>query len=146
MLTRKQPNGCLLINPKPNLKIQKETHLPHSPEKVWQAITETKALNEWMMHNDFKAVVGYKFHFRSSDTDLIMGQVLEVEPAKKLVYSWNKDNKPRTIVSWFLTETPSGTLLQLEHDGFPEAEEKFFESHNKGWSFLIERLPAYLAQ
>jgi uncharacterized protein YndB with AHSA1/START domain len=42
-----------------------EREFPHDPEKVWRALTESALIEEWLMKNDFKAVVGRKFNFRA---------------------------------------------------------------------------------
>jgi len=43
--------------------LRKEAWCPHSPEKVWVAITDPRAIAEWLMPNNFKAEVGAKFRF-----------------------------------------------------------------------------------
>ena len=39
-------------------------HFAHSPEKVWECLTNPELLGTWFMQNDFKPVVGHKFKFR----------------------------------------------------------------------------------
>ena len=42
-----------------------ERVFPHSPEKLWRALTESPLLAQWMMKNDFEPVPGRKFQFRA---------------------------------------------------------------------------------
>jgi uncharacterized protein YndB with AHSA1/START domain len=50
-------------------------------------------IEEWLMRNDFKPIVGYKFNFRSSPVPHWNGvahcEVLVVEHNERLSYSWN---------------------------------------------------------
>ena len=34
-----------------------ERVIPHAPEKIWRALTQAAMIAEWLMENDFKAVV-----------------------------------------------------------------------------------------
>ena len=47
-----------------SLVIEKE--LPHPAQKIWRALTQGALIKEWLMDNDFQAVVGHKFNFRST--------------------------------------------------------------------------------
>jgi uncharacterized protein YndB with AHSA1/START domain len=68
-------------------------------------------------------------------------EVLEVEPLKRLVYSWkggSQDNpgygQPLdTVLTLTLTEKPGGTLLLLEHSGFTDQNEFAFTAMSGGW-------------
>src|SRR6185437_8520196 len=79
-----------MTSPAPtSLVIEKE--LPHSPEKIWRALTEGPLIKQWLMDNDFQPVVGRKFNFRATPmpqwNGVIDGEVLVVEPNRKLSYS-----------------------------------------------------------
>ena len=45
-------------------RLRREVVLPHSPDTVWLALTDRKAIAEWLMPNDFEPVVGHKFHLQ----------------------------------------------------------------------------------
>ena len=70
-----------------------ERVMPHSPQKVWRALTEGSLIEQWLMKNDFRAEVGHRFQFRSEPipgawngvTDC---EVLAVEPLERLAYRW----------------------------------------------------------
>ena len=42
-----------------------EREMPHPPEKVWRALTQSSLLEEWLMKNDFQPIVGHRFNFRA---------------------------------------------------------------------------------
>jgi hypothetical protein len=42
-----------------------ERQMPHPPEKIWRALTESWLVAEWLMANDFVAEVGHRFTFRA---------------------------------------------------------------------------------
>jgi len=89
-----------------------ERMMPHPPEKIWRALTQGPLIEEWLMKNDFKPVVGHKFNLRSYPMPGWNGvtdcKVLIVELNKRLSYSWNASgdkaaNGLKTIVTWTLT-------------------------------------------
>src|ERR1700735_40283 len=43
-----------------------EREVPHPPEKIWRALTQSSLVEEWLMKNDFQPVVGHRFNFRST--------------------------------------------------------------------------------
>jgi uncharacterized protein YndB with AHSA1/START domain len=105
-------------------EIALETVYAHPPERVWRALTDPQELSAWLMPNDFAQTVGHKFQFNIGPQlgwrGIVDCEVLEVDPPRRLAYSWQGDPKQRgTTVTWILTPTPDGgTRLKLEHTGF----------------------------
>ena len=64
-----------------------EREIPYPPEKIWRALTQPHLIEEWLMKNDFKPVVDYRFNLRA-DWGAVDCQVLAVEPEKTLSYTW----------------------------------------------------------
>ncbi len=94
---------------------------PHPPQRVWRALTDSAAIAKWLMPNDFQPMVGHKFQFRTKPRPGFDGvvncEVLELEPPRKLVYSW-KGGGLDTTVTYFLEPAPEGTRLRFDHAGF----------------------------
>jgi uncharacterized protein YndB with AHSA1/START domain len=96
---------------------------PYSPERVWQAIVNRRALAAWLMDNDFEPRVGHKFRFQTQSEQGVEGtiycEVIELDEPRSLSYTWRGSFtcKP-TIVTWRLVPVDGGTQLQLEHQGF----------------------------
>jgi uncharacterized protein YndB with AHSA1/START domain len=74
---------------KRNLRI--EAYYDEPIESVWTALTDTKALSEWLMGKDFKPLVGHKFQFRhtlkSGREIVVNGTVEDVQPPRRLAYT-----------------------------------------------------------
>ena len=120
-----------------------ERELPHPPEKVWRALTESQLIQEWLMGNDFQPEVGHRFKFRSTPVPnwdgVIDSQVLVVEPVSRLSYSWGTMGM-ESVVTWTLTPTAGGTHVRMEHSGFPSEESASYKGAKYGWTNFIGKL------
>jgi uncharacterized protein YndB with AHSA1/START domain len=117
-----------------------EYDVPHPPAKVWRALTESALLSAWLMVNDIRPVVGHAFTFKAHPMPgwdgIVHCEVLEVDPHRRLRYSWcggAEGSRLDSIVTWTLTATPSGTRLELEHSGFMPINAFAFDIMGKGW-------------
>jgi uncharacterized protein YndB with AHSA1/START domain len=110
------------------LSVIVEREIPHPPEKIWRALTQPHLIEEWLMKTDFKPVVDHRFNLRA-DWGAVDCQVLTVEPNKTLSYTWNvaRDDMAglKSVVTWTLTATSTGTHLRMEQSGFRRWE-RFF--------------------
>ncbi len=93
------------------------------PDKVWVALTDPRAVAEWMMANDFEAKVGHRFHFRVDPQPGFNGEiaceVTTCEPPRRLGYSFQgTQSNQATQVEWTLEAQGSGTRVVLVHSGF----------------------------
>ena len=135
--------------------IHAEYDLPHSPAKVWRALTEPELLAMWLMPNDIRPVVGQVFSFKAAPMPgwdgTVACEVLASEPPKRLQYSWRGGPAAShldSVVTWTLTPTASGgTLLVLEHSGFLPINAFAFDAMSKGWRGKVaERVNEALAR
>ena len=103
--------------------VRVDEFLAHPPARVWKALTDPDMLAEWLMPNDFAAVVGHRFTFHtvprpnSGFDGVVRCEVLAVEPERLLRYSW-RGGSLDTTVTWTLAAEGRGTRLFVEHDGF----------------------------
>jgi uncharacterized protein YndB with AHSA1/START domain len=130
-----------------------ERELPHPPEKVWRALTQSALMDEWLMKNDFQPVVGHRFNFRADPMPHWNGvtdcEVLVVEPHKRLSYTWNSSGEEaasglKTVVDWTLTPTKNGVLLRMEQSGFRPDQENNYRGANYGWQKFVAGLERVL--
>ena len=87
--------------------------MPHPPEKLWRALTQPHLIEEWLMKNDFKPVVGHSFNLRGDWGGVLDCEVLAVEPNKVLSYTWNFRHDDaafnlRSVVTFTLTRPARG--------------------------------------
>ena len=133
-----------------------EREMPHPPEKIWRALTQGPLIEEWLMKNDLQPVVGHRFNFRAEPMPQWNGvtdcQVLVVEPHKRLSYSWNASGEEatgglKTVVTWTLTPTKSGTHVRMEQSGFrPIDDEEFYKGASYGWQKMVGALERVVAR
>lgn len=129
-----------------SLVIEKE--LPHSPEKIWRALTQGPLIKEWMMDNDFEPVVGHKFSFRSKPVPnwdgIINSEVLVLEPNKQLSYSWGTMGM-ESVVVWTLDAKEGGTLVRIEQSGFRSDQDAAYKGATWGWQNFLGKLDKVVA-
>lgn len=127
----------------------------HSPERVWEYLTDATLLGQWLMPNDFKAEVGHQFTFnalprpRFGFDGKIYCKVLMVEPLERISYSWRGGSGEKvtldSVVTWTLTSRDGGTLLTLEHSGFKGVKNLItYLVMNKGWIKIAKRMETQL--
>ncbi|MBW4502016.1 MAG: SRPBCC domain-containing protein [Scytonema hyalinum WJT4-NPBG1] len=100
--------------------LNKEVFYPYPPQRVWQVLTNRRALAAWLMENDFEPRVGHKFRFQESTLpgldESIDCEVIELEEPKRLSYTWQDKFMPQpSIVTWILESQEGGTQLRLQH-------------------------------
>ncbi len=121
-----------------------ERDLPHPPERIWRALTQDHLIEEWLMKNDFKPVVGHRFNLRA-DWGAVDGQVTAVEPNKTLSYTWGAFGL-ESVVTWTLTPTSTGTHLRMEQSGFRPDQQQAYHGAKAGWPRFLAALEQVLAR
>ena len=127
-----------------------ERDIAWPPEKIWRALTQPHLIEEWLMKSEFKPVVDHRFRF-SADWGGVDCQVLEVEPHKKLTYTWNFKHEEAaynltSVVAWTLTPTRTGTHLRMEQVGFKPDQKLDYHGAKAGWPQFLGRLEEVLAR
>ena len=74
-----------------------ERDLSAPPEKLWRALTEPLVIAEWLMQTDFAPTVGLRFKLSGDWGGVLDGEVLEVEPPRRLSYTWNYRPRRRRL-------------------------------------------------
>src|ERR1017187_3290395 len=133
-----------MTNTAPTRTLVIEREIPHSPEKIWRALTEGPLIEEWLMKNDFQPVVGHRFNLRAG-WGAVDCQVLAVEPNKTLSYTWAAYGL-ESVVTWTLTPTSTGTHLRMEHSGFRSEEQQAYQGAKGGWQQFFANLEQVLAR
>jgi uncharacterized protein YndB with AHSA1/START domain len=133
------------------LSVVVERDFPFPPEKLWRALTQPHLIEEWLMKNDFKPAVGHRFNLSGDWGGVLDCEVLAIEPNSALSYSWNfvHDDAAynlRSVVTFTLTPTSSGTHLRMEQSGFRKDQPQAFQGAKFGWQKFLENLAQLLAR
>lgn len=130
-----------------------EFDLKHVPEKVWRALVNPELLAQWLLPAiDLKLQSGAPFTFKTQPypgwDGTVQCKFLEIEPHRKLSYSWVVGDMLDTIVTFILTPTATGTHLLLVQSGFKPDQKQNFGGARYGWKMmggklvdLLERIP-----
>ena len=121
-----------------------EREFPYPPKKIWRALTQPQLIEEWMMKNDFQPEIGHSFELRG-DWGSVSCKVLEIEPNRTLVYSWDA-NDLKSVVTWTLARSAAGTSLRMEQSGFQADQEQFYQGAKAGWPRFLVSLEQALAR
>jgi len=121
-----------------------EFDLPHSPEKVWRALTTPELLAEWLLPViGWQDTAGTRFTFKTQPypgwDGTVDCQLLDIEPYRLLRYAWTVPMLD-TIVTFTLTPTDSGTHLLLVQSGFREDQKQNWGGARYGWKMMGGKL------
>ena len=128
-----------------------EREIPFPPEKIWRALTQPHLIEEWLMKNDFKPVVGHHFNLRGDWGGVLDCEVLAIEPNKTLSYTWNFTHDDaaynlKSVVTFTLTPTSTGTHLRMEQSGFRPDQQQAYQGAKHGWQQFFANLEQVLAR
>lgn len=127
--------------------IEREMHQP--ADKIWRALTDSTLMEQWIMSNDFKPVVGHRFTFRmpaqGNWSGVIDCEVLSVEPPRRLSYTWGTLGL-ETVVTFTLTPTAGGVTLRLEQSGFRSDTDAAYKGAQYGWQKFLGQLETVAGQ
>jgi uncharacterized protein YndB with AHSA1/START domain len=130
----------------------------HPVETVWEYLTNSELMAQWLMKNDFQPVVGHEFNFRAGPIPALnfdgihYCKVLAIEPLKTVSYTWNTgpgggEITLESVVTWTLRPTEKGTVLTLEHRGFAKPENlDFYNGLLHGWVPKLEKIDKLLKE
>ncbi len=133
-------------------EIELEAFYPYPIEHVWKALTESESIAQWLMKNEFKPQVGYKFKMWAKPMagwdGIARCVVLEVEEPHRLSWSQcgNDGGKDPFLITWKLKEEGKGTKLSLVQDGFKGLKGLLVKKiMARGWKRMFDqRIPLVL--
>ncbi|MEX2219819.1 MAG: SRPBCC domain-containing protein [Phycisphaerales bacterium] len=135
--------------------LRKSALYQHPIGVVWAALTDGEALAQWLMPNDFAPEEGREFQFRVdpmlSFTGLVQCRVLELDPPRRMVWSWvstarpGKRQPPPMRLEWTLAEEAGGARLTLTQTGLEGQPFLYNIMMSMGWGTMLKRwLPRVL--
>jgi uncharacterized protein YndB with AHSA1/START domain len=136
-----------VIPPGETLSLVVEREMPFPPEKIWRALTQPHLIEEWLMKNDFRPVVGHRFNLQRTpkpDVNIVVDcEVRIVDPNKTLSYTWAAYGL-ESVVTWTLNPTSTGTHLRMEQSGFRADQKQAYQGARHGWQQFFANLEQVL--
>lgn len=130
-------------------------HIKAPPAKVWAAITQPDLMMQWWgpdagptlrVEVDVRPGGRFSVVFRllNGEEHNPTGIYREVIPEKKLVFTWDSPGtrERESLVTFLLEPMDGGTRLTLLHEHLPDEAAR--QSHEQGWSGLLDKLPVFL--
>jgi uncharacterized protein YndB with AHSA1/START domain len=121
-----------------------EVDLPHSPDKVWRALTDPELMGEWLLPvTGLKLEVGAAFMLKTQPypgwDGTVSCKMLEIEAKKKLSYTWTVPFLD-TVVTFELSPSAKGTRLTIEQAGFKPDQKQESGGARYGWKMMGGKL------
>ncbi|WP_395945559.1 SRPBCC domain-containing protein [Brevundimonas sp.] len=123
-----------------------ERDFAHPPAKVWRALTQPHLIEEWLMKIDAAPdTMGRQFHLTGEWGGVLDCEVVAIEPERVLAYRWDFENKDpnfalKSVVTFTLTPTGSGTRLKMEQAGFRPNQKQALGGATHGWAAFLLKL------
>jgi len=106
--------------------------------KVWAAITIAERIADWFTPVDIDLHLGGRYHIRFEGFDeAIKGEIVALEPERRLAHTWPSEGKPESIVTYLLEPDGDGCRLLFSQTGVPIE----YLGAVAGWHSFFEALP-----
>ncbi len=141
---------------KPSLSLRRVMKAP--PERVYAAWTDPQMILRWWgptgatpltAETDVRVGGRFRMTFSTQDGEMhdVSGEYLEVEPARKLVFTWRWITLPperQSLVTVTLKPSGTETVLILTHEQFFDQAAR--DGHKYGWTGALDKLAAFMAE
>lgn len=135
--------------------VERSVWLPASPERVWQAITDPKELQQWFSPAAPWRTTALKpggeitIYDAASDSYKYLQIIDAVEPPHRFVtHSQPEPPEISYTSTWTLVAENGGTRLSLAHSGYERQSDEVrhgsIEQNTFGFGMMMENLSAYL--
>lgn len=123
--------------------VEREVYIEATPETVFGYLVEPAKMTRWMgTEAVFEARPGGRYRVNVSGRDIAVGEVIEVSPHRRVVFSWGWEGggvlpPGASRVEITLRPTGTGTTVKLRHSGLPG---ELADRHAEGWEHYMARL------
>jgi uncharacterized protein YndB with AHSA1/START domain len=122
----------------PTDPLRHEVRIAAPPEIVFPYFTDPVRMVDWFgMSALLDPRPGGTFRVDVNGRDTVAGEYLEVEPPRRVVFTWGFQDPGASRVEVTLEPDGEGTLVVLQHHGLAGAAR---ESHSTGWAHYLARL------
>lgn len=112
--------------------------------KVWDTVATSEGLKSWLMPNNFKPEMGYKFTFQAKPfgnwDGVVYCEVKELDPPHRLGVTWQGNNMSLYLTFELVELEGEKTQFTLVHSGWAVEHVMFREKMYEGWGHLTEDL------
>jgi uncharacterized protein YndB with AHSA1/START domain len=131
----------------PTLEVRRTIRAPR--QRVFDAWTKAEELKKWHAPGpltvptaevDLRVGGNYRINMRAPDgaNHIVMGTYREIDPPKRLVYTWSWENRPiDSLVTIEFHDLGDSTEVVLRHD-LPSEQER--TQHEQGWVGCLAKL------
>jgi len=127
------------------------TYIETTPEKLWEALTSSEFSKRYWFGTELRTdwKIGSPFALVMNGTTTDVGEILEVDPPRRLSYSFkhvlNDKMRNESATKVVFTIEPHGKLMKLTltHEGFAEGS-KLLDGISKGWPAILSSLKSLL--
>jgi uncharacterized protein YndB with AHSA1/START domain len=127
------------------------TYIETTPEKLWEALTSSEFSKRYWFNTELRTdwKIGSPFALVMNGTTTDVGEILEVDPPRRLSYSFkhvlNDEMRNEIATKVVFTIEPHGKLMKLTltHEGFAEGS-KLLDGISKGWPAILSSLKSLL--
>jgi uncharacterized protein YndB with AHSA1/START domain len=130
--------------------IEREVRISASPETVFAFFTDPQKYVRWKgRHAELDPRPGGLFRVEFEAKDVARGEFLEIEPYRRIVFTWGWEGEGHPIppgsstVEVTLVPDGDATVVRLVHHGLPEAA---IPRHAEGWDLFLPRLVDAVAE
>ena len=129
------------------------TYIRTTPEKLWQALFDPEFTRRYFMETwqecDWKPGASWRMILDGRVLD--SGQVLEIEPHRRLVLSWRHEREPEPELheegysrcTFELEQQGSSVKLTIVHE-IDKPESKLIQAVSGGWPLILSSLKSLL--
>jgi uncharacterized protein YndB with AHSA1/START domain len=118
-------------------RIDLDRQFDQVPERVWEAITDSNQVSDWMKFPArIDAHVGGAIFVDFTPDEPLSGIVCKWEPGKAFSYTWGD-----SIVEWRIATDLAGSKLRLSHIG---VRPKYLAGLAAGWHAFLDQLHGHL--
>jgi uncharacterized protein YndB with AHSA1/START domain len=115
-----------------------ERTFPHPVDAVWEAITDSRQLEEWFPTTvefaELTEGAPIEFHFEEDRYPAMSGEVLEVRPRERLAFTWGDDR-----LTFELEPREQGSACRLAFSVVLDSEDKAARD-SAGWESCLDVL------
>lgn len=123
--------------------LEREIYIEAPRETVFGFLIEPEKMVQWMgTEATFENRKGGTYRVNVNGGDVARGEVVEVTPPERVVYTWGWEGGEtlppgQSLIEITLAAKGDGTLLKMVHSGIPEP---MVAPHGDGWDHYVPRL------